>query len=88
MRLIDADKAISELKELPEQEWLEYMGVYDLLKSQLTIDAEPVVRCKNCKYFIKYYNRPMCKYKDVLTAVKENHYCSAGAKMDEVVNNE
>lgn len=45
-------------------------------------DAEPVVRCKDCKYFMKYNGGPMCN-RGLITAVKENHYCGYGAKMDE-----
>lgn len=41
-RLIDMDNTISELKTLPEQERLEFIGVYDLLKSMPSIDAKPV----------------------------------------------
>lgn len=51
MRLIDVDITISELKTVPRQKKLEYMGIYDLLKSMPTIDAEPVVRCKDCIYW-------------------------------------
>ena len=48
VRPIDANKTIFELRTLPEQERLEYMGVYDLLKSIPTLDYELVVRCKDC----------------------------------------
>lgn len=80
MRLIDVNDTISELKTLPEQDRLEYMGVYDLLKSMPAIDAEPVVHghwiqkgfdcvCSNCGSFNGAFG------------IK---YCSdCGAKMDE-----
>lgn len=60
-RLIDLNKTISELKTLPEQERLEYMGVYDLLKSMPTIEAEPVVHGHWVKrYKSKYYHCSVC----------------------------
>lgn len=97
IRPIDANAAISELRTLPEQERLKYMGVYDLLKSMPTIDYEPVVRCKDCKHRYMNCGRLMCKrtakkveyrgssgyYGSI--AVTENHFCSYGAKMDEEV---
>lgn len=75
MRLIDLDKAIPELKTLPEQDRLELMGVYDLLKSMPTIDVELVVhghwiesgnskwkRCSICSWASQYYYKycPWC----------------------------
>lgn len=61
MRLIDLNNAISELRNLPEQERLEYMGVYDLLKSMPTIEAEPVVHGHWVKrYKSKYYHCSVC----------------------------
>ena len=81
MRLIDADETISELKTLPEQERLEFMGLFDLIKSMPTIDAEPVVRCKECKYFLKLNSERMCGKK--LTTVNEDYYCSNGTKRNE-----
>lgn len=88
MRLIDADK----LKES-----LRLSGAHHSIKkyidSQPTIDAEPVVRCDDCKRSI--VNGGDCD--STLTNIHRNHitetndfvhlnldYCSCGAKMDEV----
>lgn len=57
MRLIDADETISELKRLPEQERLEYMGVYDLLKSVPTVDAKPI-----SKKFARFITKAIASY--------------------------
>ena len=43
-KYIDADKLINELKALPEQERLEYMGVYDCIKSMTTTNVAEVRR--------------------------------------------
>lgn len=45
------------------------------------IDAEPVVRCKDCKYHQYFNGKIFCG--KVLLRVEKNHYCSYGAKMDE-----
>lgn len=50
---INRAELISNLKELPEQERIEYMGIYDCIKSQPTVDVESVVRCRDCKYYEK-----------------------------------
>ena len=60
MEYIEREKVISELKNLPEQEHIEYMGIYlnpgnDNFKSVPTADVVEVVRCKDCKYFEVYY---------------------------------
>ena len=41
-RYIERDKLISNLKELPEQERIEYMGIYDCIRSQPTADVVEV----------------------------------------------
>ena len=53
MRLIDADKAVNEIAELIAYEW-GYEGIEEdvkrIIDDQPTVDAVPVVRCKDCKY--------------------------------------
>lgn len=89
MRPIDLDKAISELKTLPEQDRLELMGVYDLLKSMPTIDVEPVVRCKDCRYGTQSKQEPKDYFVRCIQNpfypehFHKNHYCGFGAKMNE-----
>lgn len=53
-RYIERDKLISNLKELPEQERIEYMGIYDCIRSQPTADVVEVVRCKDCIFYAPY----------------------------------
>ena len=38
-RYIDRESLISNLKDLTEQERIEYMSIYDLVKSQPTADV-------------------------------------------------
>ena len=39
-RYIDRESLISNLKDLTEQERIEYMSIYDLVKRQNTADVE------------------------------------------------
>lgn len=39
---VERAKLISDLKELPEQERIEYMGIYDCIRSQPTADVAEV----------------------------------------------
>ena len=39
---IERESLISDIKELPEQERIEYMGIYDCIKSHPTTDVQEV----------------------------------------------
>ena len=49
----------------------------EFLQGRPTIDAEPVVRCKDCKH---YNGHRWCLY--FADSVHDDDYCSYGAKMD------
>lgn len=101
MRLIDADELNFEKLQDTHNEAVPALYIAflkgaiaakEIVKNAPTIDAEPVVRCKDCKYFLIKNKRTFCKKDAIewygggyyeLTAVEENHYCSYGAKMDE-----
>lgn len=78
-RLIDAKRL--------SQKGYEYRGrvVVDAkdIRDAPVIDAEPVVRCKDCKHHYINEDRIMCNIFCTVFAVSKNHYCSYGAKMDE-----
>ena len=81
MRLIDADRA--ELYDaIGRNAFRDRQDIIDLINNQPTVDAVPVVRCKNCKYAY-YYNEEGCRgfvcngyfqYADV----EPNDFCSYG----------
>lgn len=49
MRLIDADN--TNLREAIERNaFRNRQDIIDLINNQATVDAVPVVRCKDCKY--------------------------------------
>ena len=60
MRLIDADE-LKELRHQYIQGRIKFDGSeYDLIDKCPTIDAVPVVRCKNCKHRGDPMDCPMC----------------------------
>ena len=83
MRLIDADWVISVLnifndKEHGDEKFL--LGIAsakEIVENAPTIDAEPVVKCKDC-ILDREAQCPM-KY-----ATEPDDYCSWGERMDEV----
>lgn len=75
---IERKSLISDIKELPEQERIEYMGIYDCIKSHPTADVQEVVRCGFCKHYKLRGGAKWC----VLHMVRmhSDDYCSYGAK--------
>lgn len=85
MRLIDADA----LKETLRQG--AFSSVMKVIDRQPTLDAVPVVRCKDCRHFTRFKERAMCTRTAIkengsfygLTATFDEHYCSYGSKIGE-----
>lgn len=89
MRLIDADELVSKIDELSEGAGFYkpiYEGFSKAVKNQPTIDAVPVVRCKDCKYhrimetkesFLWWHN---CKL--LCADIDEDDFCSYGERKD------
>ena len=79
MRLIDADEFRERIDHYPAE-------IRDIAKKELryvkTIEAEVVVRCKDCKYVIPYesggFNCLTCPNVD--RDVDENWFCADGEK--------
>lgn len=86
MRLIDADALIDEIKHTL-WDWDSVDGIMSstVLKQTIsdinnmpTIDAVPIVRCKDCKHFDGSY--PMCcRFEETF---ESDGYCSFGEKME------
>lgn len=73
MRLIDADAVIMDILSAGK---IGKLTCIDLIKHSKTIDAVPVVRCKDCRYFKMYKCR--MGYSD------HDDFCSYGEKNSEV----
>ena len=89
MRLIDADKALEQINE-----WLDQTGAIPLntsyhfellgcIEDCPTIDAVPVVRCKDCKH----YNTIGCAKgfgwcENIDRGTSDNFYCANGKQLN------
>lgn len=54
MRLIDADTLIAHLKKDPLFGLVEQYGISGVIEAQPTVDAVPVIRCKDCVEFRRW----------------------------------
>ena len=77
-RPIDADSFIDDLELLAKHEdsfrQSIILGVVHMVKNRSTIDAVPVVRCKDCKYF----ETPLCENEDNY----DDWFCADGERKD------
>ena len=90
MNLIDRDEMISVFREAGRYQ-LVLPEVTEAIRQHPTVDAVPVVRCKECDKFAidTATNRPMCIRLGEIRpnghvwggiAVNENHYCGYGRR--------
>lgn len=94
MRLIDADELQKVFEDMANDKWNKethtswsraFEESADILDECKTIEAEPVVRCKDCKF--NYANQmpsgdecQLC----VELPISKDFYCAYGEKTDEV----
>lgn len=80
-RYINADKLRNEIKDLPEQERIELMGIDDVIRNQPPADVQEVIYCKNCKNYCKFKNGDVvCE--EFGGYIKDNDFCSRGERKD------
>ena len=90
MRLIDADWVLEHTKpyELSDEDWSVTGGtairlIRNAIDQAPTIDAVPVVRCEDCKYFgTNDENVPYCLNPFGLDDPELNGFCNYGRKKD------
>lgn len=88
MRLIDADWVLEHTKpyELSDEDWTVTGGtairlIHNAVDQAPTIDAVPVVRCKDCEYFgLNDENVPYCSNRFGLDNPEPNGFCGYGRK--------
>lgn len=89
MRLIDADKAVEQIKEWLDQtraiplDTSYYFELLGCVEDCSTIDAVPVVRCKECEY----YNTTGCSKgfgwcENIDRGTSDNFYCANGKQLN------
>ena len=84
MRLIDADALIDDAFELMDrEELLEDVPqiIKDYCDAQPTVDAVPVIRCKDCKNWVSEYL--FCSFHGDYRNWYADDYCSAAERKEE-----
>lgn len=86
MRLIDADAlGVGRCSRdvLPADYCAGWNGLIRLLEKAPTVDAVPVVRCKDCIYTRKLYGRLVCKYGTCSGCIlREDFFCANGERKE------
>ena len=84
MRLIDADELLTDNTWTWFDEWGNCTPAGEIIMDAPTIDAEPVVRCKDCKHYIpskEMLHKGWCD--DALQNLfKEDFYCGFGKRRE------
>ena len=86
MRLIDSDALIAKFKDDLEnlQEFafqLATIGAINTVKHQPTIDAVPVIRCKDCKWY--YRGGATCMFWDGANGMCGDDFCGKAEREEE-----
>ena len=87
MRLIDADVLISEFRKEMDKSIFEGRSVREVIDDTPTVDAVPVVRCKDCVYRVIMRDplrKPMdCYGCKVMHYNEDDWFCSFGERKDD-----
>lgn len=78
MRLIDADSLLKRMQNDPLFDLVERYGVSGVIEAEPTVDAVPVIRCKDCKYW-----NGSGKYCDYEMSGLEDDFCSWAKREEE-----
>lgn len=78
MRLIDADALIKEANADGAYGYVDAKQIADAP----TVDAVPVVRCKDCKWLYDEMGDYCCRSHRGLVRICENSFCSYGERKD------
>ena len=96
MRLIDADWVLEHIKsyELSDEDWIVTGGtgirlIYNAVDQAPTIDAVPVVRCKDCKHLNVVNRKELYAHCPKTNTVflpfeldTREHFCSLGERKE------
>ena len=83
MRLVDADALWDELTEDLGDGDVLYTIPPSYIDDAPTVDAVPVVRCKDCKYYKPDEFECGCDFAGGLPYVKADDFCSRGQRRDQ-----
>lgn len=84
-RLIDADELLdwSEIIPLTDDGGIDINDFEEKLKTMPTVDAVPVIRCKDCKYLRFTGTIWKCQNRLVMMLCEPNDYCSRAERKEE-----
>ena len=91
MRIIDADWVLEHTKsyELSDEDWCVTGGtairlIHNAIDQAPTIDAVPVVRCRDCKYYEIHKPKVLenCERKGYIIPMKPDDFCSYGERKE------
>lgn len=83
-RLIDAEPLRAKLTWLNEYD---YLHVLNDIKSLPTVDAEPIVQCKDCKQFVETNALYDGECPKLRVYVNKDYYCWWGERKDDAETN-
>lgn len=88
MRLIDADKLLQQIKFDYDLDYGETLinprDFADAVCNSPTVDAVPVVRCRDCKHlYPDNYGYLACAESGAMLYPNENDFCSRGQRRDQ-----
>lgn len=78
MRLIDAENT-NLIDSIGRNAFKDRQDIIDLINNQPTVDAVPVVRCKNCKYHDDGENYIYCQALKMKCPTDSEFFCKYGA---------
>ena len=87
-RLIDADKAYKVLTDYYHQRTeIQHKALKEAFERVPTVDAEPVVRCKDCIRYAPFKDIDgvcLAHNKGALIVMSQNGYCNLGERREDV----
>ena len=78
MRLIDADAFLERTSKDPLFPLVERYGLSSVIQNEPTVDAVPVIRCKDCVYCSSLFT--VCTYNGRCEPVNADDFCSMGER--------
>ena len=84
-RLIDANALIATLEKIAKEDETPYFHLDEITQEIFdapTVDAVPVVRCKDCKHFVSPQGVPVCGcfYGLGFPSLSGDDFCSCGER--------
>ena len=82
MRLIDADALMEDIRKNSASYFADDFA-HEWVDKQPTVDAVPVIRCRDCKFLRFTGTVWKCQNRLVMMLCEPNDYCSRGERKEE-----